>query len=179
MIQSTDSPVVAYARERRFSPATLERWLRLAVEDREALLQLAVRLRLGENHFRDVLDLTEDIAAHQETTLHAVLASEAVTAVLGRGLGRNEMLKQLKDALRRERYPQLAATEAALADLVKELRLPPGVRVTFPENLEGDTVTVTLQAASPDELRARTRALAALIEQSRIDELFRLLGGGW
>ena len=171
--------MVAYARERHFSPATLERWLKLAVEDREALLQLAVRLRLGENHFRDVLDLVEDIATRSQTTLHGVLASEAVTAVLGRGLGRNEMLKQLKEVLRRERYPQLAATESALAALVKEIGPPPGVRITFPENLEGDTVTVTLQASSPDELRARTRALAALSQQSRIDELFRLLGGGW
>ncbi len=166
-----------YAQTKHFSAPTLERWLALPAADRDALLEIANRLRLGENHFRDVLDLADDIAARQQTTIQAVLASASVRELLGRGHGRNETLKELKDVLRRRRYPQLAATEAALAVLVKQLGLPPEVRIDFPENLDGNGIVVTLRAKSASELRVCTRALAAVCMRTEVDEMFNRLEG--
>lgn len=173
----TDDAVRAYAREKHFAAATRERWLRQPAPDRNALLELARQLRLGENQFRDVLDYLEDIAAREGCGLAAVLASPAVRGVLERDRGRNEAIKALKDALRRLRYPQLAAAEEKLVALVKRLHLSAGVRVEFPQNLEGEEVTVTVRARSAAELRARAAAIAVALQAPEVDEIFRVLAG--
>jgi hypothetical protein len=173
------SQVRAYAAEKRFGAALLERWLAQPPVDRDALLALAAQLRLGENQLRDVLDDLIAIGARRGCGPAAVLACGEVHAVLARRLGRNEAIRALKQALRRLRYPQLSAVEQALAERVKALRLPSGVRVDLPENLEGEHIAVTLRARSAAELRAQADAVAAALRAGTVDELFALLGGDW
>lgn len=172
-----EDAVWAYAAARRFGPITTQRWLRHTQPDRDALLRLTERLRLGENQFRDVLDALEDIAARRNTTLAALVVMSPLATVLDGGRGRNQTLRALRDALRRLRYPQLTTTETALASLAKRLRLPAGVRLEFPENLEGDQVSITICATSAAELRDRAAAVAAIAGRPEIEEMFRLLEG--
>jgi hypothetical protein len=175
----TEATVRAYAAEKHFGAATIERWLALPPPSRDALLELTERLRLGENQFRDVLDDLTAIAARQSTTIAAIVASADVAAVLARGQGRNESVKALKVALRRLRYPQLAAAERRLRALTRALRLPAGVDVALPENLEGDAVTMTLRGRSAAELRAQARSLVAALAGQEIEEMFAVLEGRW
>jgi hypothetical protein len=174
-----EADILAYARGKHFGPATVARWLGLGEAEREALLALAERLRLGENHFRDILDQLEDIAVRRASDVARVLGDASLRDVLERDLGRSEALKALKLALRRLRYPELAETERRLAELARALELPAGVRVEFPENLEGEHLSVTLRARTAAELRAQARALAAASERREIDEMFERLGGEW
>ena len=175
----SEDRVRSYAQAKRFSRATVERWLARPACDRDALLDLAVRLRLGENQVRDLFDLLEDIAARSGTAPGEVLASSAVSSTLSGGLGRNEAIKALKSVLRRLRYPKLSEIEERLAALGKSLRLPAGAVISFPQHLEGEHVSVTLRAASPAELRAQAAALALAVGRIEIDEMFRLLEGEW
>jgi len=175
----SEAAILDYVREKRFGLATVERWLRKPEADREALLALAVRLRLGENQFRDFLDDLEAIASRLQTAPARVLQSEAVAAVLSRGLGRNESIKALKRALRRLRYPRLVQIEERATALAKSLALPSGAKMALPENLEGEFVTVTLRAISANDLRAQARALSALAGRPEMEEIFRLLEGDW
>jgi hypothetical protein len=175
----SESEVQAYATARHFGPATLTRWLAEAPADRDALLALAQRLRVGENQFRDLYDAVADLAARDGTGLASVIEGTALRAVLARPLGRNEALRALRQALRRLRYPQLTRVEDRLAGLVRGLRLPAGVRVEFPADLEGEDVAVTLRARSGKELRAQALALAAAAQDAAVDEMFALLAGEW
>jgi hypothetical protein len=171
--------VQSYARERRFSAATLERWLARLPSDRDALLDLAMRLRLGQNQFRDLLNLLDDIAARQGSSLKEVMDSPPVVVVMSRGLGRNEAIKTLKSVLRRLRYPQLSEIEERLRGLVQSIHLPSGAQIEFPANLEGEDVSVTLTAGSAVELRLRAVALVSALEGPELDTIFALLEGEW
>jgi hypothetical protein len=175
----SDSAVRAYATEKRFGAATLERWLAQPAVDRGALLELAARLRLGENQFRDVLDDLVAIGARQGCGVASIVSGEELRAVLARPLARNEAIKALKRLTRRLRYPQLSAAEERLAALGRTLRLPAGVGLGLPENLEGEHISLTLRARSAAELRAQTRAVAAALHGSVIEEMFALLEGEW
>ncbi len=175
----SEQTVRAYARDKHFSGVTLARWLAHAEEDREALLGLAERLRLGENQLRDILDLSDDIAARRQGSVAAVLDSAAVRGVLGRRLPRNEAIKALKLSLRRLRYPQLMAVEDRLTSLSKRLGLPAGVRIEFAENLEGEHLSIILRSCSAAELLAQAEALSAAARSEEIDQIFALLGGEW
>jgi hypothetical protein len=173
----SESAVRAYAAEKRFAAALLHRWLAQPAADRDALLDLAMQLRLGENHLRDILDDLVAIGARRNCAIGAVLREAAVRNVLARPLGRNEAIKALKQALRRLRFPQLSTAEQRLADLARALALPSGVRVELPDNLEGEQIGVTLRARSAAELRAQTEALAAALRGGAIDEMFAVLEG--
>ena len=175
----SNSAIRDYAAEKRFAAATLDRWLALPQSDREALLTLTVRLRCGENQFRDLLDDLSDIATRRGCAIAAVLNDEGPRGVLERPLGRNDAVKALKAALRRLRYPQLCTAERRAADLAAQLRLPSGVRVELPPNLEGEEVAVTMRARSARELRAQAHAIAAVLQGDAIDDLFAVLEGRW
>jgi hypothetical protein len=167
--------IAAYATFRRFSAATLQRWQRLADEDQRALLDLAQRLRLGENQFRDFLDWSEEIALRDRCSLAAVWRREVLATVLARDLGRNEMIHALKAALRALRFPQLAATEERIAELIKRLDLPRDSQLQVPLNLEGDAVRLELHSRSAAALRDQVAALQRALTQPELDEIFRLL----
>jgi hypothetical protein len=175
----SEAAVRTYAAERRLDTATLTRWLRHAPADRDALLQLAQGLRLGANHLRDVLDQLDDLTARDGVPLHELLARPPLADVVAAGHGRNEAIHALKGALRRLRYPQLSAVEGRLLTLVKQLRLPAAIRVAFPENLEGDHLSLSIEARSAAELRQRLAQAAAACERAEVEEMFRLLGGEW
>lgn len=168
----------AYAGARLYSAATIERWLQLAAQDGEALLQLATELRLGENQLRDLWDWAEEIAERDGVTLSQVLAAEPLAKARARQLGRNDKLKVIKAALRRLRFPQLAAVEDRLVTLIRALQLPHSISITLPEHLDGDQVRIEIAADSRTAWQAAATALLAAADTPACAELFRLLDEG-
>jgi hypothetical protein len=166
----------AFGAERKYSEASVERWLRLAPADGTALLELARDLRLGENQLRDLWEWAEEIAARDRSPLAHVLASDAIAAARRRPVGRNDKLKLIKGALRRLRFPQLAAVEDRLGTLVHELALPHNVRLTLPEFLEGDAIRIEIVADSPATLRAAAARLNDAAHTRVCELIFELLG---
>jgi hypothetical protein len=104
-----------------------------------------------------------------------VFAAAPIAAARGRALGRNDKLKAIKAALRCLRYPQLAAVEGRLAELVRTLQLPRSVRITLPEHLEGDQLRVEIAADSVAAWRAAAAALLAAADTPACAALFALL----
>jgi hypothetical protein len=175
----SESAIRTYAASKRIGDPTLERWLSQRSGDRDAVLALVERLRLGENQVRDLIDRLEDVAARRGSSPGAVLADPAVRAVLERGLGRNQTIHALRLALNRLRYPQMAVVEEELRRLVGGLRLPSGVRVELPADLEGDSVAVVVSAPTASELRARLQSLAGAVAGEEVDRIYALLEGKW
>lgn len=167
--------IAEFAAERRYGPATIARWERLDAADGQALLALAIELRPSENQLRDLWEWAADTATRDGTSLAAVLGDESLRAVRRRPLARSEKLTLVKKALRRLRFPQLAASEAALAEHVRALNLPRSVRIEFPDQLEGDDLRVSFTARSPDEWAALARALLAAASDPRCAALFETL----
>jgi len=174
-----ESAIHRYGRTKHFSSATVDRWLAAAPADRDALLAVVEALRLGENQFRDVFDQAQEIASRRQCTVADVLTCDAIRAVLARGVGRNEAVRALKRSLRRLRYPQLAEAERRLGGATKALGLPPEVEVRFPENLEGEEVSVRLRARSAAQLREQVGKLSVAVQRAEIEEIFRILEGDW
>jgi len=171
--------VRTYARERRFATASTERWLAWAAADRDAVLEVVTRLRLGENQFRGLADALDDIAARGGGGPATVFGSEAVVRVLDRGLGRNDTIHAIKRVLRELRLPGLVAVEKRLAALIRSMALPAGVGVELPRDLEGQELRVVLRAEDAAELRARVSALAEAVAGPELEEIYRLLEGDW
>ena len=120
---TTAARIAAFAGARRLRAEIEARWQALKEADGIALLDLAEDLRLGANDFRDILEWAEEIAARDSSSIRTVLDAEEVRSARSRARGRNEKVKLVREALRRLRFPQLAAREAYRVSSLRRIAL--------------------------------------------------------
>jgi hypothetical protein len=145
---------------------------------RDALFRLAIGLKVGENHLRNLMDWLEEIALRDQLTIKEILAGKPITDIESDPrLGRADKLKRVKEELRRLRFPRLAQTEDSIRVQIQELKLQPDIRLTVPPGLEGGRLRVELSASTPEELKKLAGKLAAAADTSSVREIFALLAG--
>ena len=130
-----------------------------SAEQRRTLAELVADLRPSPHHLGDALDWLEDIGARDGVHPASVLAAPALQAARATRGAPPDRWKRWKAALRRLRYPRLAAREQAFAAAVKALDLGRRVAIAPPADFEGGTVTITIQASTPAELAAALEGL--------------------
>lgn len=173
-----DQQVLAYCKLKGFHGRTQERWLGLSEADREALLALALALKVGENHLKDLLDWLEEMALRDGASIAQILSREEISRIMSAPrLGRSDKLKRVKDELRKLRFPRLARIEDEIRRRIREMKLKPQVALTVPAGLEGGTVTIEMKATSYDELKRLFGEVAQVIEGQGMREIFALLHG--
>lgn len=173
-----DQEIIAYGEAKGFSRQTLERWLKLAEADRRVFLDLVHELKLGENHLRDFLDWLEEIALRDGVSFREIFNGEALRKISSNPrLGRNDKLKQIKEELRRLRFPRLARTEEEIGKRLREMKFSPQIQITLPPGLEGGGLTVQIKAGSYEELERLVGELAQSLEKKAVKEIFALLRG--
>ncbi len=169
-----ETDLETYAERRHLRSATVERIRGLGEESCRAVLGLAVPLAMNDNNLRDVLDLLEDIAARQGSSVARVLEREDIAALRRRDMGRSDRIREVKSCLRRLRYPQLSEALLRIERLRGDLALPRCVGLELPENLEGDELTVTLKVSSAEQLRETVAAMGRAFERAEVDTIFSL-----
>jgi hypothetical protein len=174
----SDTAICDYAKARAFHAQTLERWLSWQPADRTALADLAIALKMGENHVRDIMDWLDEIALRDHAKIHEILNCKAVTDIAtDPRFGRADRLKRVKEQIRRLRFPRLAETEDAIRARIRALKLHPGITLTVPQGLEGGRLQVEFSAAREAELQQLAAQLCAAIEKPAVAEIFALLSG--
>ena len=174
----SDERIRDYAKEKGFHPQTLARWLHWEPQDRDALCGLAVGLKIGENHLRELMDWLEEIALRDRCGIHQILAQQKI-AHIGSDprLGRADKLKRIKEQIRRLRFPRLSRIENTIRARTQELKLPPAVRMSVPFGLEGGKLRVEISALIAQELKKLIAQLVEAADRDSIKEIFRMLVG--
>ena len=145
-------------------------------EDRAALIAVVAALRPSAHHLGDALDWLDDVAARDGVHPGEVLADPTLrTAFAARGSAPDRW-KRWKDALRRLRYPRLAAREREFRETVRALDLGRAVTVAPPADFEGGVVTVTLRVSSEADLAEVGERLVKAQRAGTWSRLFGLLG---
>jgi hypothetical protein len=173
-----DQEIQEYCRLKGFHEQTQRRWLKLSESDAQALLHFVQALKVGENHFKDVLEWLEEIALRDGAGVAQILNRDTLSRIASDPrLGRNDKVKRIKDELRRQRFPRLARIEEELRRRVREMKLDPQVRLIVPAGLEGGAVSIEMKAGSYDELKHLSAELARVVDQEGMKEIFALLRG--
>lgn len=168
-----------YAKTKGFHRQTLDRWLGWQPADQDALEEIAVNLKVSENHLRDVMDWLEEIALRDESNISAILERPAIYSIqTDPRLGRADKLKRIKEQLRRWRFPRLAAIEESIRVKIQALKLPARIELSVPPGLEGGRVHVTFSAGSQGEFENLTQRLSDAASSGIIAEIFESLSGG-
>jgi hypothetical protein len=174
----SEREIRGYSTAKGFHPQTTERWLSWQAADADALARLAIALKIGENHLRDLMDWLEEIALRDGQPIYAILTGKAIDdSATDPRLGRADRLKRIKEQIRRLRFPRLAATEDAIESKVKELKLQPEIRLIAPPGLEGGQLRIEFSAASHGDLKRLAAKLHQAADQASMAEIFALLAG--
>ena len=174
----SETGIRQYAQSKGFHPQTLKRWFGWEPTARDALLRLAVDLKISENHLRDLMDWLEEIALREQSMIEGILGSQPIVKFTSDPrLGRADKLKRIKEEVRRLRFPRLARTEDAIRARIRELKLHPEIRLTVPSGLEGGRLQVELSGSSYDEFKRLIAKLTEAATDNRVREIFALLAG--
>jgi len=146
-----------------------------AAAERAALAAVIETLSPSPRHLAEILDWLEDVAARDGTCAGAVLAERSLAAALRARGSAPDRLKRWKEALRRLRYPRLAAREAAIGEAIRALGLGPAVGVAVPPGLEGGTLSFTIRARTAGEFAAVLDRLQERLASGDLERLFALL----
>jgi hypothetical protein len=173
-----EQTIQEYATSKGFHPQFQQRWLNWHPKDGAALLALALSLKAGENHLRDLMDWLEEIALRDGIAIYEVLESRAMYEIsTNPRLGRADRLKRIKDQIRRIRFPRLSQVEDLIQLKMRQLKLQPSVRLSVPAGLEGGDLQVEFAAGSPAELKNILAKLNAAAETETLAEIYTLLKG--
>jgi hypothetical protein len=166
-----------FADTKGFHPSTLNRWLSWQAADRAALAKLALDLKISENHLRDLMDWSEEIALRDGIAIAAILAGKDVEDIAtDPRLGRADRVKKIKDYFRRLRFRRLARTEDEIQGRIRALKLQPEIRVSVPPGLEGGRLQIEFSVTNQQDLKRLADKLAAA-ESGITGEIFKLLSG--
>ena len=175
----TEQTIQEYARSKGFHPQIQQRWLNWNPQDGAALFDIALSLKAGENHLRDLMDWLEEIALRDGVVIRELLEGKAISEIrTDPRLGRADRLKRIKDQVRRMRFPRLSQIEDSIQSKIRELKLQPSVRVSVPAGLEGGDLLIEFTAGSPAELKGILAKLNAAAESESLAEIYVLLKGG-
>jgi len=167
-----------YALSKGFHPQVKERWLSWTPTDGAALLELALALKAGENHLRDLMDWLEEIELRDGVAISELLQSKTIADIrTDPRLGRADRLKRIKDQVRRIRFPRLSQIEDSIQANIRRLKLQPAVKLSVPAGLEGGDLRIEFVARSPAEFKSIVADLGAVAESENLAEIYFLLKG--
>jgi hypothetical protein len=175
----TAQTIQEYALSKGFHPQIKERWLSWNANDGAALLEVALSLKAGENHLRDLMDWLEEIALRDGAAIRELLQSKTISDIrTDPRLGRADRLKRIKDQIRRMRFPRLSQIEDSIQSKIRQLKLRPAIRLSVPPGLEGGDLQIEFTAGSPAELKSILAELDRAAESQSLAEIYVLLKGG-
>lgn len=172
-----DQAISQYARERGIQDDTVRRWQALGEPDQGSLFELARALKLGQSHFRDVMEWCTEISLRDRVPIASIIECDEIALVLHDArLGRNDKVKHVKATLRRLRYPRLTRLEGEVQQRLRALRTDPRITLAVAPGLEGG-VKVAFSALSAESLERLALEVASVAREEKTRELFELLSG--
>lgn len=146
--------------------------------DREQIIKIISHLGPSANTLRALLRLAEEIAQRDSQSLAEVIGDSSISAILSNDkIGRKDRQFKIISALEMKRYPERGRLQARVDANVKRLVRDFGVQVKVPDELEGDTLLISLKARSGEELNEKIASLADIGNHPACREIYAILLG--
>ena len=149
----------------------------LSAEDRESVESFAEKLEASSNTFRELLQLSVEIARRDSIELRDVLCQPVILEALAVGGGRKNRQKCVREALERLRFPKLAEVREELEACVQEILSDTGVRVQLPTDLEGDKLSICVSAKSGQEFSSFATKVDKMSKHPKLERIYAILSG--
>jgi hypothetical protein len=140
-------------------------FLCLDPDGQRAILPLLQALRPGENRVKEIISFLLEIARRAGLTTSAVLAAKEITRILDdQETPRPRRLEQLRNALRRMRFPRLIELEKKFSNYRRSLSLPPQINFAPPPFFESIDFKMELRFKNYKEFRDLVSRLHMIVQ---------------
>jgi len=143
-----------------------------SINDTMGLFDLLKGLKLSQNKQKEIITMAREIAIREDLQVLDVIQSPAVQTVLaGDELNRNEKATNIRNYLRKRRFPRLAKAEKSFFEDINQLKLNNYLHITPPANFEGRSYVLRMAFKDLKDLRKRRQELDALIQNPAMAKL--------
>jgi len=148
-------------------------------DERQLLLELISKFRLGRNRQKQLFALLDELRAIKPEGADSVTAIWRENCPLDvqedESRPPSEIFLRCFGRLQRLRFPRLSEYEQEYERLRSVLRLPPQLQIQAPPNFEGDRLKVCFSFQDPDELRSLALRLEELSRTEELKAILKLL----
>ena len=134
---------------------------------------LLLKYNLNNNESRQVIQIIEEITLRDSKTVSQVI-SEAEKQVENESIGKNE----LRQELRKMRYPDLSTVEAKYKKAIQDLKLPKNLNLHINQFFEGNDLEFRIKVKSQDELTDILSSLEHSLDSGEIEKLLDIIRNG-
>ncbi|MBL7662475.1 hypothetical protein JNK13_06960 [bacterium] len=168
-----------YAKEKRAPETLIKRLLELySSQTRIELVDAISLLQPSIGNLDEISRLLADLATRDGKQVELILTECQLREIIAlENLSTKDKLKKLRLNLERLRYPERLKIFEALAVAQKEIVNEYGLKIEFPQDLEGTELNLELKIKSPEELITVAKQLELLGNASTIKKMFSLLRG--
>jgi ParB family chromosome partitioning protein len=143
--------------------------IRLEPDDANAMIGLFNRVGAGLNVQRELLDLLSDISRRDGIALAQLLDQIPVVSTRNnKDLPSSQQLHQIRQALKKKRYPTLCRVETDFRQAVKSLALSGRIKIEPPRFFEGRSYRISVTVETREQLKRLQTELARLADHPGI-----------
>ena len=143
----------------------------LASDTMIELVKLFDHLKIGTNKQRELILLLKEISLREKISMQNLLNEKDVRQILtNTELDRVQRSRQIKDYLRRRRFPAIFSTKAKFEKIMNTLKLGETIKLIPPKDFETTTYTLSFQFKTHAELRELQSKLDTIIRNPELKE---------
>jgi hypothetical protein len=167
-----------FIQERRVDSSTAASLREMDGALRVLVAEYLSELSPSSNAFRGILALVDEISYREKVDRYSILNSEDMKSLLlQEGVSRKEKIKKIREHLERKRYPERSRLEDAISGIVKKIRTDYNLKITLPDELEGDSIGIVISGRSPEDFKVYGEKIAGLSSSNELSTLFSILRG--
>ncbi len=150
------------------------RLAQLDADDAVAVAEIFNTFNLSLNKQREILTLTQEIAARDDISIQQLLAGKEIkNLMVAETTDKAEKTRMLRQYLKRRRFPEITRAETAFVKRLKKLTLGANVQLIPPKNFEGSNYTLQLCFENLADLKDRKTTLDNLIQNQDLANILR------
>lgn len=143
-------------------------------QQQELLIRLGMKLQIRGVELSEILSLLRDITKRDGISVEQILENMEVDRIIdSEDLSRNEKIGQVKEYLRKRRYPRLTSWNESLENQRREMGLPRSLQVTWDRSLERPGIELRAEIKSVEDLQRIIAQLSKEENQKRFEDMLR------
>ena len=130
------------------------KFLKFPPSQLQVLINFLNRYHMGNNQFKEIITLLYEISRRDVIGINTLLFRQEIRDIeKDNHLSQPQRLEALKRFLKTRRLPHLSRMEEEFEKIVKELKLPPFIRISPPLFFEGDRYKLEASFSSEDDIK--------------------------
>lgn len=166
-------PLKSYVVSNDLALSSASRIAEFSSSTQQELLPVITQIRPSANKLGELLTLIREIAARDGLTVEEILQRyQFMQVVADRATSAAEKVKQLRQALRGIKLPQLTERQNQIASLIQDIDLPISAKIVHDPYFEDEKIKLECHFSTPEEIDQLARKIQEAFQKQHWHQIF-------